>query len=74
MSWGVEFKQALHQPKSVEFESMLSLFSNIFICRDDDHSRIWMPNPSGKFSSKSFYKTLELRLGNSHLCTHLVRV
>ena len=43
----------------VEFESLLSLLSNVYLCRDVANSRIWKSNSLGLFSSKSFDRELD---------------
>ena len=60
VSWGVSVRRALHQSELVEFESSSSLLSNTFLCRDIVDCCIWKPDCSGLFSSKSFYRELDL--------------
>lgn len=59
VSWEVGVRRALHQSESMEFESLLNLLSNIFLCRDAVDICIWKPNSIGSFSSKSFYRKLD---------------
>lgn len=63
LSWVVSFRRALHQSKESEFESLLSLLSNVFICIKECDFHIWKFCPTEDFSSKSFAKELEVVLG-----------
>ena len=38
--------------------SLLNILSNVFLCREEVDERTWTPNPSGNFSTKSFYNML----------------
>ena len=62
VSWEVSVRRALCLSELVEFESLLSLISNVFLCNEDD-SRIWKPNTAGSFSSKSYCRELGLLMG-----------
>lgn len=57
VSWEVSVKRAFRQSGSGEFQSLLGLISNAFLCRDVDDSRIWKPNTTGDLSSKSFHRS-----------------
>lgn len=59
MSWVIPFKWALRQFVVPEFESILSLLSNVFICRDVANGRIWKLDTSRMFSSKVFFEGTE---------------
>lgn len=37
----------------------MGLLSNVFLCSDAVDERIWKPDPSGSFSSKSFYRKMD---------------
>lgn len=52
-------RRPLRQLELGEFQSLLSLASNAFLCRDEADSRIRKPNSSGDFSSKYFYRELD---------------
>lgn len=51
LGFGVSFGRALHQLEKSEYASLLSLLSNVFICKGDVDQRIWKLSPSGIFSS-----------------------
>lgn len=55
----VNFRRALRHLEVAEYEAMLSLLANAFICRGSKDCRIWKATPSGSFSSESFLKELE---------------
>ena len=46
-----------------EYSHLLSLLSNVLICREEENILIWKPCVSGAFSSMSFYRELEQDLG-----------
>ena len=58
-SWNVSFRRAWRLSEESEYESLVSLLSNVFICRDVTDSRIWKPIAFSKFSCKSFSRELE---------------
>lgn len=43
----------------VEFESLMSILSSVFLCRDVVDTRIWKPGSFVPFSLKSFYRELD---------------
>lgn len=45
MSWVVPFRRSLRQFEMVEYEALLSVLANVFICRDQEYCRIWKVNP-----------------------------
>lgn len=51
VSWGVAFRRSLHQFEPVEYEVMLNLLSNVFICKDIADYQVWKANPSESFST-----------------------
>lgn len=55
VSWVVSFRRSLHQFENDEYKALLSLLSNVFICKDPADCRIW----KAKFSCRSFSKALE---------------
>lgn len=50
----VSFRRGLRQYEESEFGLLVSLLSDIFICRDVANSCIWKTSRSGGFSCKSF--------------------
>lgn len=75
LTWVVPFRRALRHFEESKYKSSLGLHANVFICKEDADRRIWKPNLSDVFSSKSFYKELEeilaIRLISSPICTGL---
>lgn len=69
---GSEFRRAQNQSESVEYKSMLCLFPNIFICRNNDDSHIWTQIHLGSSPLKSFCSTSEISWEGTTLCTSLV--
>ena len=57
--WGVSFRISFHPSKGVQYGELLSLLSNVFLCRDYKESRIWKPSLSMEFSVKAFFLILE---------------
>lgn len=55
----VNFRRALCHLEVVEYEAILTLLANVFICRVFKDCHIWKATPSGSFFSKSFLKELE---------------
>lgn len=51
---------ALCQFEELEHVSLLSLLSNVFICRDEENLCMWKSCPSGEFSMKSFSRGLDV--------------
>ena len=68
---GRVFIRALCQSESSEYESMISLLFDVFICRDLAGSRIWKPSPFGAFSCRSFYRELEAPLAGRVPASHV---
>lgn len=52
-------RRPLCQSELGGFQSLLSVASNAFLCRDEADSWIRKPNTSRDFSSKSFYRELD---------------
>ena len=42
----------------MEHQSLLSILTNIFLCRDSEYCSIWKPNSTGLFSTRSFYREI----------------
>ena len=57
--WGVTFRKSLRLSEEVQYGELLSLLSNVFLCRISKDSRIWKPSISGEFLAKDFYSALE---------------
>ena len=57
--WRIPLRRTLRQLEEFEYESLLSLLSNIFLCRDVNDTRIWKPSGLGLFSVKSFTVAME---------------
>lgn len=65
VSWEMSFRRGLRLSKE-EHGSLLSLLSNVFICREEVDRRIWKPCLSSAFSMKSFTRGLEGILEAKH--------
>lgn len=67
----VPFGRVLRQFEESEYESLLSLLANVFICRDLADCHIWKMNPYGVFSSKFCLRELDM-IPNVRLHSSLV--
>lgn len=56
----LSFRRSPRQSKVSEYVPLLSLLSNVFVCRGEADQRIWKPCSSSLFSTKSFYSGLEV--------------
>lgn len=70
----VRFLRNLNELEKGVYESLLSLPTQVFICKDDSDEKTSQHCPSGKFSSKSFHEAdvllhlphiLEVHLGKA---------
>lgn len=57
--WELSFRRQLRLSKEEEHGSLLSILSNVFICREKVDTRIWKSCPSSAYYSKSFTRGLE---------------
>ena len=57
--WIVSFRRGLHLSEEVQYEELLSLLSNVFLCRDYKDSRIWKHSLFGEFLARAFHLALE---------------
>lgn len=57
MSCNVPFRRVHHFEES-KFESLSSILSNVFSCREVANVCIWKPSPLWVFSTKLYYKSL----------------
>ena len=55
----MSFKRSLHPSEEVQYRELLSLLSNIFLCRNFKDSRIWKSSTSRELLAKAFYLALE---------------
>ena len=68
VSWFVSFSRGFCQFEVSDYESLLSILVNVFICKGEEHIRIWKPCPLGRISIGSFYGVSSIVLGShSHL-------
>lgn len=56
---GVSFRRILWQSEVVQYGELLSIISNVSICRSCKDFRIWKPCSFEDFSVKTFYLALE---------------
>ena len=57
--WRVSFRRSLRLLEEGSYEEMLSLLTNLFLCRDSEDAQTWKPSISGNFSAKAFPLALE---------------
>lgn len=57
--WGVSLRRVLCEPEESKYSSLLSMLSNVFLCRGEVDLRIWKPCPFDVFFSKYFFMTTE---------------
>lgn len=69
----VRFRRVLHPFESVELESLWSLLSNVFICRNEADSRVWKPKPSAPFLPNHSTRPCSLRFWCTPLALKLAR-
>lgn len=73
MCWVVSSRRGLRQSEELEYASLLSLLSNVFICSGEVDFYIWKPSPSSIFSTKSFSRGFKEEPNIKHFSS-LVRV
>ena len=57
---GVTFRRSLRFSEDVQYRELLSLLSNVFLCRNSTDFRFWKPSISGEFSVKAFHRAPSL--------------
>eukprot|EP00268_Persea_americana_P066181 TRINITY_DN8959_c1_g1_i2.p1 TRINITY_DN8959_c1_g1~~TRINITY_DN8959_c1_g1_i2.p1 ORF type:complete len:185 (+),score=22.54 TRINITY_DN8959_c1_g1_i2:2665-3219(+) len=71
MLWGVSFGTVLCEVEESKYSSLLSMFSNVFICRGKVDLRIWKSSPFDVFFSKYFSMTMKRILEAKPACSLL---
>ena len=57
--WGAPFRRSLRTLEGGSYEGLMSILTNVFICKDPKNSQIWKPSIFGELSAKAFFLALE---------------